>query len=142
MRTSIREQRSDHSLDQLVDLVLSVAPDATVVVRMSLLSEALLGGVELEWPEEVVGLLEVGSEGGDLVDEVLNASNTVLLTKDLLDDGVVSEGDSGSVDLTVASLVDELLDGGLRRITIGDVRLDSSEHVNGCLVQSDEHSVV
>jgi hypothetical protein len=74
-------------------LVLSVAPDSTVVVRVSLLSEAFLGGVKLEGPEEVVSLLEVRSESHDLVDEVLNASNTVL-SEHRLNDGVLGQGDS------------------------------------------------
>lgn len=133
---------SKHSLNQFVDLVLSVAPDATIVVRMSLLSEALLGRVELEGPEEVVDLLEVGSNGGDFVDKILNAGNTVLLSKDVLNDGVVSQGDSRAVDLSEASLVNELGNGSLRGVAIGDVGLDSSEHVDGGLVKLHEHTVV
>lgn len=75
-------------------MVLSVAPNATVVVRMSLLSEALLGGVELEWPEEVVGFLEVGTDGGNLVNKIFNACNSVLLSEGVLNDGIVGKGDS------------------------------------------------
>lgn len=63
---------SEHSLDELVDEVLSVAPDTAVLVGVSLISEALLGRAQLEGPQEVVGLLEVGADGGDLVDKVLN----------------------------------------------------------------------
>jgi hypothetical protein len=92
-------------------LVLSVAPNATVVVRMSLLSEAFLGGVKLEWPEEVVGFLEVRSAGSNLVNKIFNACNSVLLTEGVLNDGIISEWDSRSVDLSVASLVDKLGNG-------------------------------
>lgn len=103
---------SEHSLDQFVDLVLSVAPDATLLVRMSLLSEALLRGVKLEWPEEVVSLLEVRTDGDDLVDKIFNAGNA-LATEMLFNDSVVRERNSGTVDLAVTSLVDELGDSGL-----------------------------
>ena len=43
---------------------------------------------ELEWPEEVVDLLELWSTGDDFVDDILNAVETVL-AKFTLDDGVV-----------------------------------------------------
>ena len=133
---------SEHSLDQFVDLVLSVSPNAVFLIRMSLLGEALSWGVELEWPEEVVSFLEVRSKSGNLMNKIFNACKSVLLSELLLNDGVISKRDSGSIDFAVTSLVDELSNSSLRRITIGDVRLYSSEHVNSGLVQSDEHSVV
>jgi len=106
-------------------------------------AESLSGGGELEGPEEVVGLLELGSDGPDLVDEVLNALDaSVLKSFTVSDDGVIGDGDSGSVDLAVSSLVDELLDGGSGRVSVGDVGLDNSDHVHGGLGHSDEHSVV
>lgn len=108
---------------------------------MSLLGEALLGRAELEGPEEVVGLLEVGTDGGDLVDEVLNGSNTVL-SELTLNNGVVGQGDAGAANLTVASLVDELSNQALRGVAVSNVGLDSSDHVHGGLVESHEHSVV
>ena len=108
---------------------------------MSLGSKALKGRGELEWPEEVVSLLELGSESGDFMDKILNARDSVL-SKDGLNDIVVSQGNSRAVNLAVASLVDELLDGCLGWVSIGNVRLNASEHVDGGLVQSNEHSVV
>lgn len=102
---------SKHSLDEVVDLVLSVAEGATVLIRMSLLFESLLGGVKLEGPEEVVSLLEVGSNAVDLVDEIFNTDDTVL-SEFIGNDLVVRKRDSAAVDLSVASLVDELLDDG------------------------------
>lgn len=108
---------------------------------MSLLGEALLGRAELEGPEEVVGLLEVGTDGGDLVDEVLNGSNTVL-GELALNDGVVGQGDAGAANLTVASLVDELSNHALGRVAVSNVGLNSSDHVHGGLVESHEHTVV
>ena len=141
MVSSSRDVRSKHSLDQFVDLILSVAPDTTSVVRVSLGGKALQRRGELEWPEEVVCLLEVGAESGDFVDEVLNTCNTVL-AKNSFDDLVVSQRDSGSVDLAISSLVNELSDGGLRWVAIGNVWLNASEHVDCGLVQSDKDSVV
>lgn len=77
---------------------------------MSLGSKALKRRGELEWPEEVVCFLELGSKSRDFMDKILNASDSVL-SKDSLNDVIVSQGDSRAVDLAVASLVDELLDG-------------------------------
>ena len=133
---------SKHSNDQFVDLVLSVAPNTTVVIRMSLLFEAFSWGVELEWPEEVVSFLEVWADSGNLVDKIFNACNSVLLAEGVLNDSIVGKRNSGAVNLAVASLVDKLSNGLLRWVTIGDVWLDSSEHVNSGLVQSNEHTVV
>jgi hypothetical protein len=62
-------------------LVLSVTPNSTVVIRMSLLSEALSWGVELEWPEEVVSFLEVRSTSGNLVNKIFNACKSVLFSE-------------------------------------------------------------
>lgn len=132
---------SEHSLDELVDELLSVAPDAAVLVGVSLGSESLLGGVELEGPEEVVGLLEVGAHGGDLVDEVLDRGQT-LLSEHLLDDRVVSQRDARAGHLAVAALVDQLADGCLRGVAVGHVGLNSSDHVHRRLVQTDEDAVV
>jgi hypothetical protein len=74
---------------------------------MSLLLNSTVWGVELEWPKEVVGLLELWSTGDDLVDKILNAVDT-MLTEFTSDDAVISEWNSGSIDLTVSSLVNEV----------------------------------
>jgi len=78
---------------------------------MSFNLETTIGGRELEWPEEVIGLFEVGATGDDLVDEVFNAvhAGLVELTGN---EGVVRKRHSLSVDLTISSLVDKFLDGG------------------------------
>ena len=128
-------------MDKFVDLVLPVSPGATVLVGVSLLFEALSGGVELEGPEEVVGDLEVGSAGCDLVDEVLHTDDAGLAELGI-NEFVVGEGDSALVDLAVSSSVDEIGDGLLGRVSISNVWLDLSHHVDGGLVQSDEDTVV
>lgn len=132
---------SEHSLDKFVDFLLSVAPDATFLIGMSLFSESFLWRVKLEWPEEVIGFLEVRSNSDDFVDEVFNTGNTVL-SKLLFDNAVVSKRDSWSLDLSITSLVNELLDCGLWGVAVSNIRLYSSEHVNSGLVQFDEDSVV
>ena len=108
---------------------------------MSLLLEALGWGGQLEWPEEVVGLLEVVTAGPDLVDEVLNAGDAAL-TELTSNHAVVGQSDSLAVDLSVASLVDELADGVAGWESVGDKWLNESDHVDGSSVQLHEHTVV
>lgn len=97
---------------------------------------------ELEWPEEVAGLLEVGANGVDLVDEILHADNAVL-AKVLLDDGVVGERDALLLaGLGVSALVDELTDGLEVGVSVGNKWLDDLEHLLCGLGQADEDTVV
>ena len=88
------------------------------------LAEATGGVVELERPQEVARLLEVGSDGEDLVDEVLHAHDAVFAEM-LLDDGVVGERNALlAVGLGVATLVDELTDRLEVGIAVGDEGFD------------------
>jgi len=75
----------------------------------------------------------VGADGPDFVDQVLNAGDAEL-AKDLLNDRVVVEGDSGAVNLSVTSSVDKLLNGGAGGVAVGDQGLNVSNHVHGGLV--------
>lgn len=109
--------------------------------RVSLLLIPSEWRAELDWPQEVVGNLEVWSASDDLVDEVLNAVDSEL-SELSLNDGVVGEWNSSSLDLTGSSLVDKLGDGLSGWISIGDEWLDHLEHVPGGLVQLDEDTVV
>lgn len=104
-------------------------------------AEATSGVRELEGPEEVGGLLEVGPDGVDLVDEILNTDNAVL-AEVLLNDGVVGEGNTLLVDLSVTALVDELLDGLQVGVTVSDPGLDDLEHLSDGLCDLDEDTVV
>ena len=45
---------------------------------IALLAPATVGRVELEVPEEVVGLFEVGTHSVDLMDQVFHADDAVL----------------------------------------------------------------
>lgn len=126
----------------MVDHIFSVTVGTVSLTEgVSLLLESTGWGVELDWPEEVGGLLEVGTAGDDFVDEILNAVDSVLgeLSGN---DGVVGEWKSSSVNLTGSSLVDELGDGLSSWVSIGDEWLDHLEHVGGGLVQLDEDTVV
>ena len=138
---NIKPAYSHHARDELVDLLLTVAPDTALLVRVSLLGEAAEGRAELEGPEEVVGLLEVVTDGPNLMDQILNAVDA-LLTKGARDDRVVVQSESLSVDLAEAALVDKLADGVTGWVTIGDVRLDHADHVDGSTVKLDEDTVV
>lgn len=133
---------SDHLGNEVVD-ELSSTTLGTEALRelVSLELESTVGRGKLEWPEEVVGLLELGSAGNNLVDEVLDAVDSVL-TEFASDDGVVGKRKSGSVDLTVASLVNKLGDGLSGWVAPGDEWLDNSDHVHGSLVELDEGGVV
>jgi len=96
---------------------------------------------ELEGPEEVASLLEVGADGVDLVDQVFHADDAVG-TEVLLDDGVVGEGNALLVDLSVSALVDELTDSLEVGVAVSDQGLDNLQHLNGGLGEADEDTVV
>lgn len=142
MNVSSKLFSSEHLLDQLVDELLSVSEGSVSLVEgVSLLLESTEWGAELEWPQEVVSFLELWSAGNDLMDEVLNAGNS-MLSEGLGDDGVISEGKSGSVDLSVSSFVNKILDSSSGWVTIGNEWLDDSNHVPGGLVELNEDSIV
>ena len=99
-----------HLSDQRVDVGLPVAKVTTLDKVLELARPPAAVGVgELEGPEEVGGLLEVGAGGDDLVDEILNTED-VVLAEVLFDDLVVGEGDALLGDLAISTLVDQLAD--------------------------------
>lgn len=104
-------------------------------------AETTGGRRELEWPEEVGDLLEVGANGVDLVDDVLDADNAEL-AEVLLDELVVGDGQALLVDLSVTALVDELTDGLQVGVSVCDEGLDDLQHLGGGLGEPDEHTVV
>lgn len=63
-------------------------------------------------------------------------------TKGFLNNGVVGESDSLLVDLSVASLVDELADRLKIRVTPSNVGLGNSQHVDCGLVETHERAIV
>jgi len=130
-----------HSLDELVDLVLSVTSVSSLDVMVSQSGPSSRGGAQLEGPQKFVGLCEVGSNSEDLVDKILNTDD-VVSSESLLDQGVLSQRKSLSLELGISSLVDEGSDGGQVGVSVGNVGLNQSEHLSGGSSQSDEGSVV
>ena len=131
-----------HLADESVDVLLTVTSVTTLDEVLDLAGvEATVGVGELEGPEEVVGLLEVGADGVDLVDQVFHADNAVL-AEVLLNDLVVGKSNALLVDLSVATLVDELTDSLEVGVTVGDVGVDNSQHLLGGLGETDEDTVV
>lgn len=99
-----------HLADELVDVGFPVTKVTTLHEVLELPCSPAAGRVgELEWPEEVRCLLEVGASSEDFVNEILNGEDVVFAER-LLDDLVVSERNALLVDLAVAALVDELTD--------------------------------
>lgn len=131
-----------HLLDQSTDMVLTVAKVTTLDKVLELPSaESTSRVTELERPQEVGGLLEVGSNSVDLVNQILHTDNAKL-AQVLFDDLVVGDWDALLVDLAVAALVDQLADVLERRISVGDVWLDDLKHLAGGLSQPDEDAIV
>lgn len=104
-------------------------------------SEASEGVAQLEWPQEVAGLLEVGSHGDDLVDQILHTYNAVF-PEVVFDDLVVGERNALLVNLAVTTLVDELADGLKIWVAVSNVGLDDLEHFIGCFCETDKDAVV
>ena len=135
-------RRLVHLLDETVDEVLAVAKVTTLDEVLELAgAEATGGRGQLEGPQEVGGLLEVGADGVDLVDQVLNADDAVLAEVGL-DEVVVGDRKALLVDLTVSALVDELTDGLEVRVAVGDEGVDDLQHLGGGLGELDEDTVV
>jgi len=89
-------------------VVLAVSKVTTLDEVLELpLPEATRWVAELEGPEEVAGLLEVGANSVDLVDQVFHAHDTELAQL-LFDDRVVGKRNALLLDLAITPLVDEL----------------------------------
>jgi len=96
---------------------------------------------ELEWPQEVGSLLEVGADGEDLVDQILHADDTVL-AEATLNDRVVGKSNTLLLDLSVTTLVDEFTDSLQVGVSVGDPWLDDLKHLKGGLGHADENTIV
>lgn len=131
-----------HLADETVDVLLTVTGVTTLDVVLELASaETTVGVGQLEGPEEVVGLLEVGANSVDLVDQILHTDNAEL-AEVLLDDLVVGEGSALLVDLSVTTLVQKLADGLEVGVTVGNVGVDDGQHLLGSLGETDESTRV
>jgi hypothetical protein len=131
-----------HLSDQGVDVLLTVTVVTTLDEVLEFPSvEATVGVGQLEGPQEVAGLLEVGADGKDLVDQVFHAHDAVF-AQSVLDQLVVGESNALLVDLSIATLVDELTDGLEVGIAVSDIRVDNGQHLLGGLGQFDEDTTV
>jgi hypothetical protein len=66
-----------HLANELIHELLPVAVVAALNEVDALAAEATERAVQLERPQEVVGLLEVGAASVDLVDQILNADDAL-----------------------------------------------------------------
>ena len=96
---------------------------------------------ELERPEEVGSLLEVGADGEDLVDQILHADDSVLAEVGL-NKSVIGESNTLLGDLSISTLVNELADGLEVGVSIGDPWLDDLQHLKGGLGHANEDTIV
>ena len=113
----------------------------TLVEVEQLLAESSVGAGQLEGPQEVSTLLEVGSHGVDLVDQVVHAQDAEL-AQHLLHLLVLHQRHTLLVQLRVATLVHQHTHRLQVGVSIGDVRLHQTQHLLRGLVQTHEHSVV
>lgn len=132
-----------HGLDQFVDEFLTVTESTTLdkVLELSWDTPATRWVGQLEWPQKVVSLLEVRTDGDDLVNQVIDGQDTVL-TQVFLNDSVVGKSNSLLVDLTETSLVDQLSNGRVRWVTVSDVWFDQFQQFDSSLGDLDESTRV
>jgi len=131
-----------HLSDQIVDLVFTVTKITTLDKMSELAGPKAPSWVgELEWPEKVGGLLEVGTDGEDLVYQIFNTDNAIL-AEAVLDNGVVGEGDALLVNLSISALVDELADALEVGVSVGNPWLNDLEHLKSGLGHANKDTVV
>lgn len=104
-------------------------------------TETTVRSRQLESPQEVVGFLEVGTDGVDFVDQIFHTDD-VVLAEGSFNDGVISEGNALLVDLSETTLVNQLADALQVGSTVGNVGINDAEHVDGSLGELDKDTVV
>lgn len=91
----------DHSLNEFINLILAISKVTTFDKVIVLLAPSAGRCVKLEWPEEVVYLLENSAAGIDLKDHILNALYVVSLLQFSLNNKVVGDWNATSCMLNV-----------------------------------------
>lgn len=128
--------------NQSVDFISHHTRGSTFREVIQLLSlETAAGGLQLERPQEIGGVLEALTSGEDLVDDILNADD-VLGAKGGTNNGVVAEGDSLATDLAETSLVDQFSSRLQVRVSVGNVGLHETEHFDGGGIKADENTIM
>lgn len=131
----------NHVLKESVDLVLSVAEVAALHVVNHLLAPSALRVVQLEVPQEVAGVLEVGTHCIDLVDQVLHTDDA-LFAQSLLNNRVVGQRNPLSLQFTETSFVDQFSDCLKGGITPRDERFGDSQHIDSGFIEPHEDAIV
>jgi hypothetical protein len=92
-------------------------------------------------PQEVRGLLEVGTNGEDLVDQILHANNSVL-AEGVLDDRVVSESDALLLNFSISALVYKLANSLEVGVSVCNPWLNDFQHLESGLGHAHEDTIV
>ena len=95
-----------HLSDQAIDVILPVSMVTAFNKVCSLLSISTASIAQFEWPQEIIGFLEMLSNGEDLVDKILHTDDAIL-AKALLNDGIVSKGRPSLFNFAKSSFVDQ-----------------------------------
>jgi hypothetical protein len=127
-----------HLLNQTIDKLLTVAILTTLNEMDGFLAGKATSRVaQAKGPQERVGLLEVGSNGHDLMDQVLHADDAVL-AEGRLNHRIVRDGDALLVDLGKAALVAEFAHRLEVGVAPGHKGAHPLQHLEGGLVELDE----
>ena len=110
-------KQSNHPLNKVVDEVFSISPVSSSLERMSFFRKSSSRAPKFEWPQEIVGFLEVSTNGVNFLNQILNRQNS-MFTKSSFNQLVVGQGNSLFIYFAIPSLIDEFLDGFSRWITI------------------------
>mmetsp|Transcript_31847 Transcript_31847/g.52500 ORF Transcript_31847/g.52500 Transcript_31847/m.52500 type:complete len:219 (-) Transcript_31847:141-797(-) len=132
-----------HLLDKLVDFLSTGTGFSTFheMQQLGLAAESSLRVLELEWPQKVVGLLEVRTDSRQLMHQISSASNSES-SETFLNDRVISNRNALSVELSESTLVHQLLDSLTCRITVGNIWFNQTQHANGSFVQTHKSGIV
>ena len=96
---------------------------------------------QLEWPQKVTCLLEIGSNRINLVNKILHAYHSIL-AQILFYESIIGKGNALLFNLAVAALVDQLANRFEVWVAISNKGLDDSEHLNCGFCETYEDAVV
>jgi len=130
-----------HSLNKIVDLILTVSSVSSLLEVNSLLRETSTRGGELEGPQEFVHIFEVGTNSEDFMDDIFNA-NDAKLFQILLYEFVIGESDPLASNFNEAPLVDELPNSLKIRVSPSDVGIHELQHLKDGTIDANEDTVM
>ena len=102
-------RQSECVFNNRVDELASVSPVSSSVEGMSFVLVSTSWSSKFEWPEEVVGLFEMGTNCVNFIDKILNTGD-VVFTQIFFNNFVIGKRKSLLVDFAVSSLVNEFTD--------------------------------